>query len=1486
MDGTQARQDQLPPVKQALLKLREMRSELDAIKNRQHEPIAIIGAGLRFPGGVDDLESFWRLLLQGFDGIREVPPDRWDIEAFFDPDPDVPGKMYSRHGGFLEQVDRFDASFFGISAREATKMDPQQRLLLEVGWEALENAGQGPDKLAGSATGIFLAINNSDYFRLLFASADNIDAYATTGNAFSVTASRLSYILNLKGPSIAVDTACSSSLVALHLAVRSLRTGECDAALVGGVNLILTPEFTINFCKSRMLAADGKCRTFDAAADGYVRGEGCAVLVLKRFSDAKADGDRVLALIRGSAINQDGRSGGITAPNGPAQEAVIHAALKDGRVKPSDVGYVETHGTATPLGDPIEARALGSVFGRGRAPDRRLAIGSVKTNIGHLEAAAGIAGLIKVALALKNGVIPPHLHLRQVNPHISLEELGLSIPTETMAWPAGEGPRIAGVSSFGLSGTNAHCVLEAAQEKEPTPNNLERPLHLLAISAKSDPELLQVADRMVRHLTTNPGESLPDVCFTANTGRSHFDHRLAIVVESASEICEQLDAYCGGRETVGLFRGQNEDPGLQPKVAFLFTGQGTQYPGMGRRLYETEPLFRKTLERCEELLLQHLDQPLLKILYSESDSASMLNHTAYSQPALFAFEYALVQLWRSWGIEPSAVMGHGLGEYTAACVAGVFSLEDALELVTKRARLIGSLPSGGEMAAVFTDKERVASIISPYGDSVSIAAINGLEHTVISGGSQAIEAIVAKLQLQGISYKPLSVSHAFHSPLLEPILESFERVAARISYSKPRIALISNLSAQPVTGEEIGRPEYWRRHLREPVQFSKSISTLLGQGYRVFVEIGPRPVFLGVEHRFTVEDASVWLPSLRRSIDDWSQMLESLAALYVRGVTVDWDGFDQGRSRNRMPLPTYPFQRKRYWIDGKEEEKVGSVSDPLAMWRFALDSARRQVKQGPLNLSLDTYPEKWRLLEQLTIAYIIQTFQHFGIYTKPGELYSPDEIVERCSILQTYRHLMSRWLLRLTGVGILQMDGERFANLRPLDRPLLDQHQKEAVEVFADQIFLFDYINHCGQMLPDILTGRHSPLETLFPAGSSELAESLYGQWVVSRYISSIAASVVAAVACAQEDSRPFRILEVGAGTGGTTGAVLPALPPRDIEYWFTDVSDFFFIRAQEKYATYPFIRYGSLDIEKSPLEQGYSPHSFAVVIATNVLHATLNLEDALDHIRTLLVPGGVLILSEATEHLAWYDITTGLIEGWQRFEDSWRKDGPLLSPAQWQEALRGRGFEEVEILPESGFASEVLGQHVIIARTPYHGESPVMILPRDYVSSANLAQPDEFVSGIESPSRHPSEEFQRKVMEAPPAERHDILEECVRFQVARVLRMDADQLPNRKGRLMDLGIDSLMAVELRNRLSVVLGLQRKLPATLVFDYPTAEAIAGFLERELFGACDKVKLERVHRFEEITLGTTTADRISGMTDEQVERMLRERLKKKQEDKPN
>jgi amino acid adenylation domain-containing protein len=894
----------------------------DAPPPTDHQPpsgdlIAIIGIGCRFPGA-EGPAAFWRMLLDGVDAIRETPPDRWDAAALYDPQPGVSGRMSTRWGGFLDGVDRFDAAFFGIARREAEQMDPQQRLLLETAWEALEHAALPPERLRGSQTGVFVGISANDYALLQGGDLAVVDAYAGTGNAASIAANRLSYILDLRGPSLAVDTACSSSLVAVHLACRSLRAGESDLALAAGVNLILAPELTIAFSHARMMAADGRCKTFDAAADGYVRGEGCGVVVLKRLADATRDGDRVLAVIRGTAVNQDGRSNGLTAPNGQAQQAVIRAALTDAGVAPEAIGYVEAHGTGTNLGDPIEVQALQAALGP-RAADRPLAVGSVKTNIGHLEAAAGIAGLIKAALALQHETIPPHLHLRALNPLIELAD-GISIPTAPTPWPRGGRPRLAGISSFGFGGTNAHAILEEAPP-DASATRSRRPRHILALSAKSEAALRALAGRYAAALSGLTDDRLADLCATANTGRAGFAHRLAAHAATAPELQAQLTAFAAGSVPPAARYGLAG----RPRVAFVFTGQGAQYEGMARELYDTAPHFRQHLDRCAELLRPELGGVDLRdVIFGQSTAdggrgtkdegratAAELDQTHYTQPALFALEYALTQLWMHWGIRPAAVLGHSVGEYVAACVAGVVRLEDALRLIAARGRLMGGLPAGGAMAAVFAPAGQVADLLPADGAAV-IAAINGPASTVVSGAAGAVEALCARLAGAGIETRPLSVSHAFHSPLMDPILDEWEALARSVTFRPPAVPLLSNLTGAALA--DAPDAAYWRRHVREPVRFADGVQAAAALGCDTFLEIGPHPALMAAG-RAALPPAAAWLPSLRRGQSDWTTLLDTLGALWVAGAPVDWSVVEAGVPRARADAPTYPFQRERYWFD-------------------------------------------------------------------------------------------------------------------------------------------------------------------------------------------------------------------------------------------------------------------------------------------------------------------------------------------------------------------------------------------------------------------------------------------------------------------------------------------------------------------------------------------------------------------------------------------
>lgn len=1450
---------ELSPIKRALLEIRDLRARLVEVERAQSEPIAIIGLGVRFPGDVNDAESFWRLLHDGVDAITEIPPERWRLEDFYDPDVSQPGKMITRYGSFLKDVDRFDPAFYGISPREALSMDPQQRLLLETTWEALENAAQSPEKLLGTQTGVFVGIANGDYGRMVFSELDKIDTYASTGGAFSVAAGRISYLLGLNGPAISLDTACSSSLVTVHLACQSLRQSECSLALAGGVNLILSPEANINFSKAGMMALDGRCKTFDARADGYVRGEGCAMIVLKRLSDALADADHILAVVRGSAVNQDGRSSGLTAPNGLAQEAVIRSALRAAGVEPHQVSYVETHGTGTSLGDPIEVRALGAAYGHGREVSRPLQIGSVKTNIGHLEAAAGIAGLLKVVLALQHGEIPPHLHFQIPNPHIAWDDFPVTVPITPIPWTPVDGRRIAGISSFGFSGTNSHAILEEAPQPSPRVSELQSRLpHLITLSAKSEAALLHVAERLEAYVQDHPTSVLLDVAFTANTGRSHYNHRLAVAETDLVQLGERLADFRVGKAGNSWWKGQMAGSD-HPPVVFLFTGHGSHYVNMGRQLYEIEPVFRQAMNRCDEFLRPNLPQPLLSVLYpleGDGNQPSKIDDMTYGQPAMFALEYALATLWRSWGIEPAAVAGHSLGEYVAATIAGVIGLEDSLILIAERGRLMQELPEDGEMVTVFAEEARIAPLIASYAAEVSIAAVNSPETLVISGRRAAVLEVAQKLKAEKIRTRPLNISRAAHSPMVEPMIPAIARTSAAMRFSPPQIEFFSSVTGQAVN-EELTHPEYWQRHLRQTVRFADTAIALYAAGYRTFLEIGPNPTLISLGQRSVPEsEPCTWLPSLRQGWADWDQMLESLAQLYVRGAHVDWDAFHRNNPGRKIPLPTYPWERKSYWW--KSERAAAAPAVPV--WDSAISAGKRQAQQAPLDLEISTFSAKWEALNHLAAAYIVNALHSLGAFAQPGQPLTPESLMALCNILPTYRVLMLRWLKLLASERLLEDPRPQ-----PID-PLLAAAQS----TLTSTPFVVEYVRECGNHLAAIITGKESPLELMFPGGSMQRAEDLYQHWAHARYFNHIVGALAEAVARANL-GKTLQFLEIGAGTGATTSAVLPVLPAGRVTYHFTDVSDLFLDHARQKFAAYPFVRYGLLDVEKDGLAQGYGRGQFDAIIAGNVIHATRSLSDTLQNIRRLLSPQGVLILFEATTHQPWYDITSGLIEGWQSFGDDLRIDSPLLSAVQWEMILRSEGYSAVAIFPETGSQAEILGESVIVACPPAELGSPVAAI----IEPSTTAEPLAATAPVEST---PADDLLQRLREALPDERKDLLLDFVRSHVIGVLRLDPNEPPFRKARLMDLGVDSLMAVELRGRLTNGLKLEHKLPATIIFDYPTIEAITDYL------------LSEVLIFDQPPAAPAPAEpveanpasvNIEALSDNEVEAMLLKKLKKLQ-----
>ncbi|MFN3647968.1 MAG: SDR family NAD(P)-dependent oxidoreductase [Armatimonadota bacterium] len=1515
--------DPLAAKRDAVLLLQQMQQKLDAAARVRHEPIAVIGIGCRFPGGATDPDRYWELLRGGVDAVGEIPPHRRREGGWTDAE--VTPELL--RGAFLDEVDRFDAAFFGIAPREAVSMDPQQRLVLETAWEALERAGEPAAGLAGTPAGVFLGCCSHDYSELgAFLGERSGNPYSATGVAPGLAAGRLSYVLGVQGPSLVVDTACSSSLVAVHLAVQSLRLGECRLALAGGVNLILLPSGTVTLSQLQALSPSGRCRAFDAGADGFVRGEGCGMVALKRLSDALADGSPVLAVIRGSAVNHDGRSSGLTAPNGPAQAAVIRAALENARLEPSRVSYLESHGTGTALGDPIEAHALAEVFSPRTGGDP-LTVGSAKTNLGHLEAAAGIAGLIKVVLSLQQREIPPHLHFHSLNPHVQLGGFPLRIPTEGLAWEPREGSRVAGVSAFGFGGTNAHVVLEQAPEPSPEQATWQRPAHLLCLSAKSPEALEQAADQYESFLTETD-LPLEHVSHTVALGRSHFPERLAVVAETAEQAAGALKAFRSGGASPGVRKGRSAP--RPPRIAFLFTGQGSQYRAMGRRLYETQPRFRDYLDRCDALLRGQTEQPLLSLLF---DPEAPLDRTGNTQPALFALEMALADLWKSWGVEPGAVLGHSVGEYAAACVAGAFSLEDGLRLMAGRGRLMQALPPGGAMAAAAATSDGVRAALGGLPRGVEVAAENGPAQTVLSGDAGAIEAAVAALRARGIAGQLLPVSHAFHSHRLDPMLPELEALAGTIPCAEARIDVISNLTGRP---QRTFDAAYWSRHARARVRFADGLRTLAAQGYRLFLEIGPHPVLGGLGARCL--DGAEWLPSLRRGTDDWAMLLDTAARLYTAGVPLDWRGFDRGLGLRTVSLPTYPFARERHWwetarpappaaasgphpllgikVSSEEAEAVwettlspeapgyladhcvnGTVLFPAAGMLLAARAGGEQVLGGAVVVEEVELRQPLVLDAARAVRLTVTrgTGTRFSLCSRDGDRWTehaagrlclapaspePASLAEaraRCTEERTagdfydwlgkagleygpaFRRAERIWVgeneavVRLapgaagtdlldpptldaclqaagaaawggdpgarqlpagiasfhvidprsdgpvsvhavvvreanrTTADIRVFAGERLAaeirglrlekaalavpswgswlyetawRSRPLERApspeqiaaglslssdVLDGAERERgreldrlaaayarealqavreesvaprhlrlyahlwslaltapeerAEVLAEQLrtkgrdgdAALDLLAHCGSQLAEVLTGERDPLALLFEGGR---AERLYHDSRVYDAMSRLAAQAVQA---ALPTGRPVRILEVGAGTGGTTAAVLPALPAEGVEYWFTDLSPQLLAQARERFSGRTFMRFERLDVTEDPGPQGFTARSFDLILAANVLHATPDLEVTLSHLERLLAPGGSLVLLEGSGPQGWIDVVFGLTDGWWCFTDTHRRPSyPLLTSEGWLRLLRERGWSAAASLAP---VEEATRQAVVVAR-------------------------------------------------------------------------------------------------------------------------------------------------------------------------------------------
>lgn len=1478
----------LSPVKRALQEIRELRSRLAAAESAafaaQHDPVAIVGVGMRFPGGVVDAQSFWDLLAAGEDAVTDIPQDRWDWRLYFNRNAEAPGAMYSIRGGYLDGIDGFDADFFGMAPREAIMLDPQQRLLHEVAWHALEDAAIRPDRLRHSRAGIFTGLSNFDYYRAALQDDLRIDAYAGSGNSPSMAAGRLAYTFGVHGPTMTIDTSCSSSLVAVHLACQSLRARECDLALAGGVNVILAPQMHIGFSRAHMLAPDGRCKTFDEAADGYVRSEGCAVVVLKRLKDSIEEGDRILAVVRGSAVNHDGRSAGLTAPSSQAQSALLRDAYRNAGVAIEEVGMIEAHGTGTSLGDPIEMESLGEVFGSRSPRLSPIAVGSVKTNLGHTEAASGMAGLLKAALSLHHRQIPRHLNLHKKSAFIPWQDLPFYVPANHVEWKleADQRRRVAGVSSFGFSGSNAHVVLEEfVSERQDAGVLLKEEPQVAVLSAATEEALAAAQNALAQYLQNNGRHSLRDVCHTLSRGRVHHSCRHAHVVSTREELLQQLRS-----DSAHAAAGARTNSG-DSVLGFLFTGQGSEPTGMGLELLAHSNIFRSAVDRMDRALDGRLGKSIRAIWANEEKEQE---RASFVQPALYAYGWALSELWHSWGVAPRVVMGHSLGEYVAATVAGVMTPEEGIRLVAARGRLTEDLAEPGAMIAVAASKEQVdALLVMMPLNALSIAAVNGPESVVVSGRHSAVEQLEEQLGSLQMRYKRLRTTHGFHSSALDRMLDAFQAEAAAIKFKVPEVPWISNLTGKLVERDFPVDAKYWRRHLRETVEFSQGLVAAQTTDVSTFLEIGPKPhlVALALANGIAADRC---VASIGVATGEWHSLLTAASRLYAKGVDLDWDAVAGQRPYLKVSLPGYPFQRKRFWFNDGLRCDEGRVA---AMAQAAAD----QASLIPIELPATRIAEGLDALNRWAAALILAALKGIGCFQSGNTAVTADALIREHGVVPTHRRLMERWLRRLSTEGILisAEDGENAAYALA---PGVSVAHPESIWAEAEQLGdkpLRNYLANCAALLLRVLRGDLNPLETLFPGGEDELAKGLYERSPAAVYANRIAAAVVAARARLGVKTnlgfpRRLRILEVGAGTGATTTAVLAQLSENQVLYTFSDVSEVFLARARRRFRSHA-MEFTLFDLDSAASAEAHDGR-YDVVLVANALHAAKDLRASLTRLFDVLQPGGSLVLVETTAEQAWHDVSTGLIEGWQHFSDEARSNGsPLISLDQWAEEFDRAGFEHYSAAPSPELATHRLGLHVLIAHKPVQASTssadragrsvPALESSISFaISERDLASLDGAVSYTGS-SADISISLLDEIASASSKQRTSLVVRAVTTAVAQVLGRTT--LPMKDDRLMELGLDSLMAIELQNRLQTTFGIER-LPSTLVFDYPTSESLASFLLAQLGYQADEREVDRHGdntnaSAEEVTAATSihSEEELDRMSDDEIAELLRMQL---------
>ncbi|BAY25367.1 beta-ketoacyl synthase [Calothrix sp. NIES-2100] len=1391
--------------------------------------LAIIAVAGRFPGA-KDIESFWQNLRDGVESISWLT-DAELINSGVSADL-LNNPNYVKASAVLSNIELFDANFFAYSAKEAELIDPQQRLFLELAWEAIEKAGYDPQTYNG-LIGVYGGVGMSRYLlnnlypnHQLLETVDPLQLGFSNDKDFLPT--RVAYKLDLTGPAVNVQTACSTSLVAVHLACQSLLNGECDIALAGGVSLSIPQKVGYLYQEGMILSPDGHCRAFDAKAQGTIAGSGAGIVVLKRLKDAISDHDYIHAIIKGSAINNDGAMKvGYTAPSVSGQAAVIGEAQAIAGVDAETISYIEAHGTATPLGDPIEIAALTQAFRQTTDKKGFCAVGSLKSNLGHLDTAAGVAGLIKTVLALQNKMLPPSLHFETPNSKIDFANSPFYVNTTLKEWKTNNNiPRRAGVSSFGMGGTNAHVILEEAisvnsqhfdklSAAQSTVNSKDV---LLCLSAKTASALEKATANLNKHLQEHPELDLGNVAYTLNSGRRGFNHRRMLV-------CQDLEDAVQSLESKQVFTNYTEI--TERPVVFMFPGQGSQYINMAREIYETEAVFKEQVDYCSDFLKPLLELDLRHILYPNEENideaAKQLQQTGIAQPAIFVIEYALAQLWQSWGVQPQAAIGHSIGEYVAATLAEVFSLEDALTLVAARGQLMQQLPTGA-MLSVPLPADKVQSLL---GTELSVAAINQRSQCVVSGSTAAVDALQNQLAAQGIECRRLHTSHAFHSQMMEPILEAFTERVKEVNLNPPQLPYISNLTGTWITVSQAINPEYYAQHLRSTVLFASGVEKLLATPEQVLLEVGPGHTLATLAKRHPDKAATqTVLSSVRHPKEKQSDsrvLINTLGQLWLAGVKVDWFGFYSQDEYYRLPLPTYPFERDRYWIDPPQKAAAGQLQNipPTSqLWTLLTQAGQKQASLRNAELDELTYHENRQWLDRLCTAYINSAFQQLGVFSNPKQKDSLENLVAQCHISPRYQQLISRWLQILVEQGQLQLHEELFTGFVPCSQDYINEHLAEVRARFAASSLVdLDLVQRCGENLAAIVVGEQEPLEIFNELVYKKENTGSYSESPLISYYNSILRSSLEQVVKSLPSSVQLRVLEIGAGTGVSTQALLPVLPPQQTNYTFTDIGSGFLTQAQEKFKDYPFVEYRLLDIDNSPTQQGFEKYSFDVVLASNVLHATRNIAQTLQHVRSLLAPGGFLLLWEITQPKIDFDISWGLLL--KPLDDKRRNPGqPFILKNQWFEALRTQDFVQFAAFPETEAIEHQIIMAVASASAAFSTKSGQKETERQSEISLPIKQDisqTEKLSALHSRPNLPNSYIApRNAIEQKVA---DVWQDLLGIKQVGI-----------HDNFFELGGDSLIAVQVISRLKN--SFPNRLNVASLFELPTIAEIAPKLENK------------------------------------------------------